>query len=63
MGPGQFDEPVGISVDSNGLVYVADTWNQRIQVFQEDEAGSISCPSARGIFSAGTDNRWIISLT
>jgi uncharacterized protein (TIGR03663 family) len=30
---GQFREPVGITVDSQGRIYVADTWNQRIQVF------------------------------
>jgi DNA-binding beta-propeller fold protein YncE len=38
--PGQFDEPVGISVDNEGKVYVADTWNQRIQVFILGEDGS-----------------------
>ena len=32
MGVGQFDEPVGISVDDQGRVYVADTWNKRIQI-------------------------------
>jgi uncharacterized protein (TIGR03663 family) len=34
---GQFDEPVGIAIDSvSGLVFIADTWNQRIQSFQMD---------------------------
>jgi uncharacterized protein (TIGR03663 family) len=33
LGDGQFQEPWGIAVDSQGLVYVADTWNHRIQVF------------------------------
>ena len=42
MEPGQFDEPVGIAVDQAGLVYVADTWNQRIQVFQPDDQGQYS---------------------
>lgn len=38
-GPGQFEEPVGLaaapasSLDADGLLYVADTWNQRIQTF------------------------------
>ena len=25
---GQFDEPVGITVDKNGTVYVVNTWNE-----------------------------------
>jgi uncharacterized protein (TIGR03663 family) len=32
-GDGQFQEPWGITADGDGLVYVADTWNHRIQVF------------------------------
>jgi len=33
---GHFDEPVGITFDpSSSRVFVADTWNQRIQVFAE----------------------------
>ena len=38
-GPGQFEEPVGLAaapangLDADGLLYVADTWNQRIQAF------------------------------
>jgi sugar lactone lactonase YvrE len=31
--PGQFDNPIGIAVDGNGDVYVADTNNSRIQRF------------------------------
>ena len=30
-GPGQFNEPVGLAVALDGSVYVADTWNGRIQ--------------------------------
>lgn len=30
---GQFQEPVGLALDADGNLYVADTWNQRIQVF------------------------------
>jgi DNA-binding beta-propeller fold protein YncE len=33
MNLGELDEPVGIAVDVDGKVYVADTWNQRIQIF------------------------------
>jgi uncharacterized protein (TIGR03663 family) len=36
-GDGQFQEPWGIAIDDEGRVYVADTWNHRIQVF--DAAG------------------------
>lgn len=35
-GDGQFNEPWGVAVDSQGLVYVADTWNGRIHVFDGD---------------------------
>lgn len=38
---GQFDEPVGIAIHpQTGHAYVADTWNQRIQVFQPNSTGS-----------------------
>ena len=32
-GDGQFDRPLGIAVDEAGNVYVADTANNRVQVF------------------------------
>ena len=35
-GDGQFKTPSGIAVDSSGDVYVADTWNGRIQKFTRD---------------------------
>lgn len=39
LGAGQFNEPWGVAVDTaHGRVYVADTWNHRIQAF--DAAGS-----------------------
>lgn len=34
--PGTFNEPWGIAVDGQGIVYVADTWNHRIQKFDAD---------------------------
>lgn len=33
LGDGQFNEPWGIAVAADGTIYVADTWNGRIQVF------------------------------
>jgi uncharacterized protein (TIGR03663 family) len=33
---GQFQEPWGIGVGRDGRVYVADTWNHRVQVFDAD---------------------------
>jgi uncharacterized protein (TIGR03663 family) len=39
--PGQFDEPVGIAIDpESGMVFIADTWNQRIQSFTQSESGN-----------------------
>jgi uncharacterized protein (TIGR03663 family) len=37
-GDGQFQEPWGIALDQDGRVYVADTWNHRIQVFDTNGA-------------------------
>jgi sugar lactone lactonase YvrE len=36
-GDGQFYYPKGIAVDSSGYVYVADTWNHRIQKFSSTD--------------------------
>jgi DNA-binding beta-propeller fold protein YncE len=38
LGDGQLNEPWGVTVDSQGQTYVADTWNGRIQVFGPDGA-------------------------
>jgi len=37
---GSFEYPQGIAMDANGLFYIADTDNSRIQVFQENAQGT-----------------------
>ena len=34
--PGEFAKPVGVAVNQDGNVFVSDTWNNRIQVFDAD---------------------------
>jgi DNA-binding beta-propeller fold protein YncE len=36
VGDGQFNEPWGVAVDAEGQIYVADTWNGRIQLFSPE---------------------------
>ena len=33
---GQFQDPIGIAIDSSGNVYVADSNNKRVQIFEDD---------------------------
>jgi len=34
--PGQMSEPVGIAINETGEVFVADSWNQRVQVLSSE---------------------------
>ena len=34
--PGDFSKPAGVAVDREGNLYVADTWNNRIEIFDAD---------------------------
>jgi sugar lactone lactonase YvrE len=34
--PGEFAKPVGVAVDKDGNVFIADTWNNRIEEFDAD---------------------------
>jgi tripartite motif-containing protein 71 len=45
-GPGQFNNPNGIAVDSLGMVYVSDTDNNRIQKFDSNGKFIINWGSA-----------------
>ncbi len=64
LGDGEFCEPWGVTVGPQGRVYVADTWNHRIQVFDADgqflgkvgEFGQTGDPqSAPGLFYGPRD--------
>jgi sugar lactone lactonase YvrE len=65
---GQFDEPVGITVDKNGTVYVVDTWNQRVQTFTRVETdGALTFMPAKqwdvyGWFGQSVDNKPFIAV-
>ncbi len=67
-GPGEFDIPHCLAIDEQGLIYVADRGNNRIQVFDENGGFLAEWPGLRapdGVFflgdclyaSLGLDNR------
>ena len=56
-GNGEFDEPFGVAIDGSGRVFVADTGNDRIQIFSGageyefrfGDAGSMPAPRTVGV--------------
>ncbi len=62
---GEFDEPVGIEASPvSNLVFVADTWNQRVQVFeliQDFGYSPLSSWDIDGWYGQSLDNKPFIS--
>lgn len=57
---------MGIAIDAQGLVYVSDTWNQRVQVFAPAEDGLTFFPlrewDVRGWESQSLENKPFIAV-
>jgi DNA-binding beta-propeller fold protein YncE len=63
-GPGEFQVPHAIQVDSKGLVYVSDRENNRIQIFDADgkyikEWNNLGC--TQGMMILPNDDMWIVT--
>ncbi|MBN2048247.1 MAG: glycosyltransferase family 39 protein [Anaerolineaceae bacterium] len=58
---GQFDEPVGLALSPEGVLYVADTWNMRVQGFAVSADRAVFTPIHNwdfyGWFSQSLENK------
>jgi uncharacterized protein (TIGR03663 family) len=63
---GQFDEPVGLAISPvTGDLYVADTWNQRVQRFERTDSGQYAISlnwDIDGWFGQALDNKPFIAV-
>ncbi|NMC46993.1 MAG: hypothetical protein GYA52_09190 [Chloroflexi bacterium] len=63
---GQFNEPVGIALDENNHLYIADTWNHRVQVLVPDlelnTSTTLMSWDVDGWFGESTDNKPYIAV-
>ena len=63
-GPGEFDTPHSIAVDSKGTVYVSDRENNRIQIFDADGKflrQFTNLGATQNVFITPKDEMWIIT--
>jgi DNA-binding beta-propeller fold protein YncE len=63
-GPGQFCLPHGVAVDCNGIIYVADRENSRIQVFKPDGSflAEWKAPRASSLFIDAQRNVFVTEM-
>lgn len=63
---GQLNEPVGIALDENNHLYVADTWNSRVQVIVPDLELNTSTPitswNVEGWYGQSVNNKPFIAV-
>jgi len=62
-GPGQFSEPVGISIAQDGTVFVADMYNSRVEILNPDGSYKGSFPVQGWGGQEVTDKPYLTALT